>query len=197
MSSRTRTWLSVLAQMKALPFSGVYSASAALFATAVLAWRAKPVPPGPATTRAAFVPVALVTGAAVALLYIFLFNQSATTFGQLAELRREAKAGGKRAPRLAEVKYGGGNGAVLAADRLVGNYLEQLVPFLLSLFGHALFVSASRAAAFSWAWIFFRSYYGLAFGRPFPALLASTIPAYCCVWWMAGPAIHAAAALEM
>ena len=183
--------------MKALALLGVYSAAAALFASAVLAWRAGPVPPGPATTRAAFAPVAFVTGAAVALLYIFLFNQSATTFGEHAKLRQEAKARGEKAPQLAEVKYGGANGALLAANRCVGNYLEQLVPFLLSLLGHALFVSASRAAAFGWAWVFFRSYYGFAFGRPFPALLASTIPAYCCVWWMAGTAIHAAAALAL
>ena len=181
--------------MKALPLSGICSSSAALFATTVLAWRAGPVPPGPATTQAAFVPVAFVAGAAIALLYIFLFHQSATSFGAHAELRREAKARGEKAPRLAEVKYGGNSGAVLAANRCVGNYLEQLVPFLLSLFGHALFVSANQAAAIGWAWVFFRSYYGFVFGRPFPALFTSTIPAYLCVWWMAGTAIHAAATL--
>ena len=180
--------------VKVLALSGVCTAYAALFATVAVAWRAGPVPPGPAKTLAAFAPVAFVTAACVALLYVFLFNQSAAAFGEHARKRREAKDRGDKAPQLAEVKYGN-SVAVLAANRCAGNYLEQLLPFLLSLYGHALFVSASRAAMFGWAWVFFRSYYGLAFSRPFPALLASTMPAYCCVWWMAGTAVHAAAAL--
>ena len=147
-------------------------------------------PPGPARTPRDFTPVFLVTAAAVALLYAFLFNQSWTTYGVYAKLCKEAKSRGEKPPGYAGLKYGGGNSAVLAADRAAGNYMEQLVPFLLSLYGHAVFVSSSRAAAFGWAWIFFRSYYGFTFVKRMA--LISTLPAYACLWWMLGTAVHAA-----
>merc|ERR1712071_729988 len=85
-------------------------------------------------------------------------------------------------PSLAAIKYGKEiektNVPMLRADRCVGNLLEQLLPFLVSLYGHAVFVNVSHATKLGWAWILFRSYYG--------------IPAYACIWWMLGTAVYKA-----
>ena len=180
----------------ALGHFGVYSAYAALAALAVTALKiGLAAPAGPARAVAACTPVLLVVAAAVAHLYAMLFSQSAAAFVALARLRGEAKARGERGPTLAEVKYGGNRpDAVLAADRCVGNYVEQLVPFLCALLAHAVFVSANGATQLGWLWLFFRSYYPLAYARPFPMLLLSTMPAYACLWWMMGSAVYHAVA---
>jgi hypothetical protein len=123
---------------------------------------------------------------------------SAESTGALREhsrLRHEAKARGEKPPSLADVKYGGKHDCCLANDRTVINYLEQLLPFLISLVCYSLFVSANGAAVFGWSWLLFRSYYPVVFRLPFPALLASTIPAYWCVWWMLGAAVYSATML--
>ena len=72
----------------------------------------------------------------------------------------------------------------LCADRSAGNLLEQLIPFLVALFSYATFVNLHEAVIFGWMWVFFRSYYGIVFMKPFPALFLSTLPAYVCVWYM-------------
>ena len=72
----------------------------------------------------------------------------------------------------------------------VGNYQEQLAPFLISLYLYATFVSVHGAVKFGWAWIFFRSYYISVFKRGPPLLFLSTIPAYWCVWMMIGGTIY-------
>ena len=143
-------------------------------------------PPGPAATKEAFAPAAFVAAAAVCLLYSFLFGQSAAAFGEFSRLVSEAKARGEKPPKLNDVKYGGGkfSRVVLAADRTAGNYMEQLVPFLIIMFGHAAFVDANWAAVYGWIWLFFRSYYPIVYNYPFPALFLSTLPSYSIVWWM-------------
>ena len=178
---------------------GVYTAYAGLLSVAAIAFLRVgfKAPAGPGRTLGAFAPVMFVVVASIAQLYAFLFQQSAAGFGEHARLKREARKRGEKAPALAEVKYSGRYGAVLAADRTVGNYTEQLAPFLVSVIGYALFVSANRAATLGWLWIVFRAYYPLVYAQPFPALLSSTIPAYCCVWWMLGMATYAAASLAM
>ena len=125
--------------MRALGLLGVYSSYAALLALAVIAVLIGFVAPvGPARSLKAFTPAAFVVAASLAQLYAFLFRQSASAFEELARLKREAKARGERAPTLADVKYSGKYDKVLAADRCMGNYLEQLLPFILSLTAYSI-----------------------------------------------------------
>ena len=72
------------------------------------------------------------------------------------------------------------------ANRIAGNFMEQFPPFLLGLYGHTIFVDANRAAAVGWLWVAFRCYYPFGFGRDrsSPMIFVSTIPAYCCVWYL-------------
>ena len=189
-----------MANLSLLPQSAIAGLAAALAAIAAKAHSHAGVPSGPATDLASLGPVVLVLGAFVCLLYLLLFNQSATAFSEHARLRAAAKAktttssGGSanaKAPSLAEVKYGG-KGAVLAADRAVANFLEQTPPFLLALLLHAALVSASGAARCGWIWLGARAIYPFVFAKPFPAVLLSTLPAYGCVGFMLAAALLAA-----
>ena len=191
-----------MANLSLLPQSAIAGLAAALAAIAAKAHSHAGVPSGPATDLASLGPVVLVLGAFVCLLYLLLFNQSATAFSEHARLRAAVKAktttssGGTstsanaKAPSLAEVKYGG-KGAVLAADRAVANFLEQTPPFLLALLLHAALVSASGAARCGWIWLGARAIYPFVFAKPFPAVLLSTLPAYGCVGFMLAAALLA------
>ena len=183
--------------MRALGLLGVYSGGAGVVAAAALAFsHGLRAPPGPAKSLDAATSVLFVLAGAIGMHYAFLFNQSATGFGELSRLRQLAKERGEKPPTLSDVKYGRTSARVLAADRCMGNFLEQLPPFVLSLLAYTLFVSANGAAALGWAWLGFRSYYPLAYSRPFPTLLLSTMPAYACVWWMICASVYKAAALS-
>lgn len=185
--------------MLRLALLGLVSAVAALCAVALAALRrGLSAPPGPAfagtkgsagAVAAALVPVFLVTVGAVCLEYAFLFFQSTATFIALKAAQADARKKGERAPTVASVKYSGI--ATLRADRTVGNYLEQLTPFLLGLYAHAILVDANRAALLGWAWLGFRSYYPGVFGAP-PFLFASTLPAYGVVWYLLATATWSA-----
>ena len=175
---------------------GVYSAYTSFLAIAVTAYRVGFAPAGPVTTLKSAVPAALVVTAALAQYYALLFTQSTTAFAELSRLRRAYKERGEKPPVLSDVKYGNSKtDLVRAADRCMGNYLEQLLPFLVALAAHAAFVSANAAAVVGWLWLVFRLYYPLVYSRPFPGLLISTVPAYWCVWYLLGHAMHAAAAM--
>jgi hypothetical protein len=147
---------------------------------------------GPATSVEALKPVLLVQAAHIFLLYVFLFLQSGTAFLAHIKLRAVAKAkdSAAKAPTLAEVKYGGILSVdMLAADRTVANYLEQSIPFLVSMYLHAALVSASGAAFYGWIWIAARVLYPFVFKMPFPTIFISTMPAYSCVIYMLVTAI--------
>ena len=84
-----------------------------------------------------------------------------------------------------EVKYGNAGGRMgLAADRSVGNMMEQAIPFLVSLWLHALVVGAPSAAQTGWLWIASRAIYPLVFQMGLPYLFLSTIPGYLCILYM-------------
>ena len=117
--------------------------------------------------------------------YAFLYYQSATTFVEFAALEKEYKEQNMGEPSLNKLKYGKDNRNILAADRGVGNYMEQLIPFGVFLFLYATYVSVFGAQIHGWLWIFFRSYYVIAWKAPFPWLFASTLPAYACIFSMA------------
>lgn len=141
-----------------------------------------------------FAPVVLVTAAWALLYYAFLWDQSATAFVVLKDAKKKAKAEGKPPPSLSDVKYGrySKSARVRAADRTVGNYLEQSPGFLVSLWLHAAFVSPVNAAAFGWAWLGFRLLYPWAYRLKFPGVFISTNPAYLCVAYLLGEVVRCA-----
>ena len=162
---------------------------------------------GPAQGSQDYIPVLYVTASAIFFLYTLFWNQSYTAMAEHQRLKQRFEEGGyqdvesnhgnnQRAPSLAQVKYGGNNKAVRNANRIVGNFQEQMVPFLVSMYLYATYVSASGAAQIGWAWLFFRSYYPFAFTR-WPWIFASTLPAYGCVWFMLLRAVYAATTMML
>jgi hypothetical protein len=183
--------------IKLLPLSGIFSCIASIIVLMAVAWNhGSSSCEGPAASSKDYASILFVATAALALLYAFLFLQSYTAFTEFARLKRayrDKKTDIK--PSLIGVKYGTESNAMLAVNRCAGNLLEQMVPFLVSLYGYATFVSAGEAAKIGWAWLFFRSYYGFCYKRG-ALLFASTIPAYSCVWFMVGRAVYEAANME-
>mmetsp|Transcript_26382 Transcript_26382/g.60268 ORF Transcript_26382/g.60268 Transcript_26382/m.60268 type:complete len:188 (+) Transcript_26382:34-597(+) len=185
--------------LAALPQFGV------LLGVAIIAWCAYHAyntaiapPPGGALSLATLKPCFFATGGWVGLLYSFLFLQSAASFHARAQLKKEATQRGEKPPSFKDVKYsqrGVVAEAVHAMDRTVGNFLEQSLPLLLGLYLHAVLVSPSGAAAASWLWLLFRSYYPLVFNSPVPGVFASTMPAYACLLYLWGGALGAATRL--
>jgi len=230
-----------------LPLSGIYASNACLLVVIFLAFfKVGPSSTrtvggrdwiGPAESKNDYIPVFLVTTAAVCLFYRCLFQQSFTVSVQYAQLMKEYKESinkkeatvtttdqaaissssttsstnnestsllksdsnriknGTRSeikPSYPKLKYSTDNFAITAANRSVGNLMEQMIPFLVSLYSYATFVSVAGAVKCGWAWIFFRSYYSFVFKKPFPAIFTSTLPAYACIWYMLFSAVCAA-----
>ena len=141
--------------------------------------------PNPAESKDDYVPVFYVSAASIFMFYAFLFNQTMTVFLEFSRLMKEYKEKKREVkPSFSELKYGTDNMKVLAANRCAGNFLEQLIPFIVALYAHATFVSVTGAVIHGWVWIFFRSYYLLVFQKPFPWIFSSTLPAYTCIWSM-------------
>ena len=177
--------------MYLIPLSGAISCFAGLVGVVTKAFLfSDSVAEGPATSVKALAPVFYVTAGFICLLYTFFFYQSTTAFLEHAKARKEAKAKDAQAksPRFTDVKYGR-TGKMLAADRTVGNLLEQAVPFLVSMYMHAALVSSSQAATIGWVWVASRSIYPFVFPMAFPAIFASTLPSYTCIIFMLGTAL--------
>mmetsp|Transcript_2757 Transcript_2757/g.6460 ORF Transcript_2757/g.6460 Transcript_2757/m.6460 type:complete len:189 (+) Transcript_2757:119-685(+) len=170
-----------------LPLSGIGLSLFGLATTALVAWKHgfdRQV--GPARAFNDYIPVYLVSVGAMCLLYSFYLLQSYTTLTEFARMRKEYKKTDKKTdkrPSYVGIKYGTESKAVVAANRAAGNTLEQMLPFLVSLYGYATFVDAGGAARIGWAWIAFRSYYVIVFKRGF-LVLSCTYPAYMCIWYM-------------
>mmetsp|Transcript_23934 Transcript_23934/g.46642 ORF Transcript_23934/g.46642 Transcript_23934/m.46642 type:complete len:189 (+) Transcript_23934:1-567(+) len=143
-------------------------------------------------------PVGLVSVAWISLMYMFLYGQSAAVFYTYKNTRAkgeskrlvEGKDGEAAPPSFAAIKYRGkGSRINLAASRTVGNMIEQALPFLLSLWMHAIFVSPDNAAVAGWVWLGFRAIYPLVFLKGLPWLLISTVPGYAVVLYLVGGVI--------
>ena len=146
----------------------------------------------PATSTAEeYIPIVFVTIGSICLLYTFFYIQSYTTFVEYARLRQqyqEKKIDTK--PSLPRLKYGkDNNGKILVANRTVQNLLEQIIPFLISLWLYATYVNVKQATCIGWMWILFRSYYKIAYQNG-PMLFLSTIPSYICIWYMLGYTVY-------
>ena len=124
------------------------------------------------------------------LYYVFLFNQSIAGFIQLANLTTKAKKDGEKPPSLSSIKYGKSGGLpVLRASRAAGNMLEQSIPFLVSLWLHAILVNTSDAANLGLLWLVIRSFYPLVFGKG-ALLFLVTVPNYAIIAMLLSPLVH-------
>jgi len=135
----------------------------------------------------AFKPVLQVTFAYIVMWYIFLYSQSIYT-----RIAHAFQKSGKEKEKLslAQMKYGSPlekGKSILRFDRTVGNTMEQMIPFLLGLWLHALFVSVDGAAKLGWYYIMSRLLYPVMFLQPFPAILVSTLPGYAIIFLLLWP----------
>lgn len=183
--------------IKLVPISGIVANVSWFAAIAAMAWNKGTADyDGPATTSKDYVPVFFVSAAAMCMLYAFYLIQSYTGFAEIARTKKEySEKKTDKKPSYVGIKYGTESKAMLAANRAAGNLLEQMIPFLVSLFGYATFVSSGGAAKIGWAWLFFRSYYLVAY-KTGGMMFLSTMPAYCCVWFMLLYAVYGASTME-
>lgn len=99
----------------------------------------------------------LVTALYFCLWYALLFGlQSRTKYA----LKAEYAARGEHFDR-----YFGQDGRMLAADRAVANTQEQMLPFLLSMWLHAVFVSPRAAAILGLLYVLLRALYPVLLGK--------------------------------
>jgi len=183
-----------------LPLSAVYSFIVGIVIVVVVFFtNGATTVIGPAQSPSDYMPVVYVAVSSLLLYYAFLFNQAATVFVEFAKAKKEhsdaVEGEGVQGeePSLVKIKYGLENFNVLAANRSAGNYGEQLIPFLVSLYLYSTFMSVDGAIKCGWSWLVFRSYYSWAFKIPFPGVFLSTMPAYFCIWWMIGGTVYAIA----
>mmetsp|Transcript_25223 Transcript_25223/g.42257 ORF Transcript_25223/g.42257 Transcript_25223/m.42257 type:complete len:155 (+) Transcript_25223:131-595(+) len=128
---------------------------------------------------------AMVTVAYFIIYYCFLFGQAVTTVYLFSEAKSLKKTDEKIT--LGAIKYGPRKDKrALCVDRAVGNTLEQMLPFLVSLWLCAWLGDAELATTLGWYYVAFRVVYPACwwFGRPY--LFLSTIPNYLCIWYMGG-----------
>ena len=131
----------------------------------------------------------LVTAAYLALwYYLLLVLQRGTKY----RLRDEYAARGEEFDR-----YFGQDGRMLAADRAVANTQEQMGPFLVSLWLHAVFVSVRHATALGAAYVVLRAVYPSLLGGELSKtqsrrVFFATGPAYLIVFYLLGRTVHAA-----
>ena len=127
-------------------------------------------------------PVIGTTAGFVALYFAFLYAQATTKFYMY--FRDKAKD-----PKvsLTKIRYANTTLLALTVDRTSGNMVEQAIPFLVSLWLHAVFVSPTGAATLGWLWLLSRSIYPFVFYSRGHWLLLSTIPGYVLIFMLFAP----------
>ena len=76
---------------------------------------------------------------------------------------------------------------VILADRTIGNMLEQMIPFLSSLWLHALFLSPDSASLYGMIYVCTRAYYPVMFRFGMTYVFLSTVPNYMCIFALITP----------
>lgn len=143
------------------------------------------MPISPADLAALRGPIS-VTAAYLALWYAMLFGlQTRTKY----RLRREYAARGEVFDR-----YRSADPEMLRADRAVQNTHEQMVPFLVAMWAHAVFVSPDAAASLGGAYVALRAAYPILLGsrieqvQPRRVALV-TFPCYGIIAWLLGSVV--------
>lgn len=119
--------------------------------------------------------------------YLLLLGQSRTKYRLKAQYEREGKVFDR---------YFGQDPEMLAADRAVANTLEQMGPFLVSLWMFAVFVSPQQAGWYGAAYVLLRALYPLLLGKRVTNTQSKrvafvTFPAYLIVFSMLGRTVAA------
>lgn len=120
--------------------------------------------------------------------YLLLGRQRGTKYALIAEYA----ARGETFDR-----YFGKDPRMLAVDRAVINTQEQMVPFLASLWLHAVFVSTARATALGALYVALRGAYPFLLGNELSKtqskrVFFATGPAYVVVFYLLGATVYAA-----
>lgn len=94
-------------------------------------------------------------------------------------------------------RYFGQDGRMLAADRAVINTHEQMVPFLASMWMHAVFVSPNHAAWLGVVYTILRAIYPALLGRNLSKtqskrVFLATGPSYAIIGYLLASAVYAA-----
>ena len=94
-------------------------------------------------------------------------------------------------------RYFGQDRRMLAVDRAVANTHEQMVPFVVALWLHAVFVSPTAATILGLAYVVLRSLYPVLLGRELGGtqskrVFAVTGPSYAIVFYLLGSTLVAA-----
>lgn len=116
--------------------------------------------------------------------YLLLFKQRGTKY----RLKEKYEQRGEEFDR-----YFGNDREMLAADRVVINTQEQMVPFLFSLWLHALFVSATGATLAGAIYIMLRAGYPVLLGNSLSHVQSKrvywvTLPCYMIIFYLLGSA---------
>lgn len=131
----------------------------------------------------------LATALYFALWYAMLFGlQTRTKYALVAEYA----ARGEQFDR-----YFGQDRRMLAVDRAVANTHEQMVPFLVAMWLHAVFVSTTIATVLGIAYVALRAVYPFLLGRSVSntqsrRVALVTFPCYAIVLYLLGSAVFAA-----
>lgn len=135
------------------------------------------------TSSQAFLAPILVTTAYFALWYYLLLGlQRGTKYRLKAAYEKEGKVFDR---------YFGQDPEMLAADRAVANTLEQMGPFLASLWLFAVFVSPRQAGWYGGAYVALRAIYPLLLGKRLSKTQSKRVffvtgPAYLIIFTMLG-----------
>ncbi len=101
-------------------------------------------------------PVVVTVAYFVLWYYLLLVLQRGTKYKLLAEYAARGESFDR---------YFGQDGRMLAADRAVANTHEQMVPFLLAMWLHAVFVSQTAAAGLGMVYVVLRALYPVLLGK--------------------------------
>lgn len=119
--------------------------------------------------------------------YLLLSLQRGTKYALLAEYAARGEVFDR---------YFNQDGRMLAADRAVANTHEQMVPFLLSMWLHAVFVSVSHATILGVVYVVLRALYPLLLGPTVAKTQSKRVffvtgPCYGIVFYLLGRSVHA------
>jgi hypothetical protein len=94
-------------------------------------------------------------------------------------------------------RYFGQDEEMLAADRAVANTQEQMVPFIVSLWLHAVFVSTVSASWCGFIYVVLRAFYPVLLGKklsklPSKRVYLVTLPCYGIIFYFLGSTVLAA-----
>lgn len=124
----------------------------------------------------------LITCLYFTLYYLFIIYQVITKYYVYNNEKQKSKSPNEI--KMKDIKYFSQNTLILAADRTVGNCLEQMIPFLLSFWLYSIFISIENGKFYGLIYIFTRAYYPFVFKLGGIWVLLSTLPNYICIWTM-------------